>query len=163
MMHFTSRHLSAMQLHSLQRLGDMYIPGNGVLPSFSQTGCLQHVDVVLDKVDPDDVFLMGILLHVLRWMPAFMIEFLLTQIDRHHQYPEFIAGPMRLMSLALKGITMSLYYSGLGDLPEDAVSGGSGVHQKTHPGHAWSSGPRGRGRGAGRSHRSARGGAAPGR
>lgn len=113
MAEFYSAHFNGIQLKSLERVGNLYIPGNGNLPAFSETGCLQHVDVVLDEVDPGDVQLLGILLLVLRWMPAFIIEFLMTLMDQHDRYPEWMAGPLRLISLALKGITMSLYYSGL--------------------------------------------------
>ena len=113
MAEFYSAHFNGVQLKSLERVGNLYIPGNGNLPAFSETGCLQHVDVVLDEVDPGDVQLLGILLLVLRWMPAFIIEFLLTLMDQHDRCPEWMAGPLRLISLALKGITMSLYYSGL--------------------------------------------------
>ena len=108
-----SAHFNGIQLKSLERIGDLYTPGTARLPSFSETGCIEHVDVVLDEVDPGDVQLLGILLLVLRWMPAFVIEFLMNLMDRHDRYPEWIAGPLRLISLALKGITMSLYYSGL--------------------------------------------------
>ena len=114
MAEFTSHYFNGIQLKSLERLGNFYIPGNGNMPSFSDTGCLAEVDVVLAEVDPDDRTLLGFLLLVLRWMPGFMIAFLLNLMDRHDRYPEWMAGPLRLMSLALKGLTMSLYYSGLG-------------------------------------------------
>ncbi|MCG8313078.1 MAG: hypothetical protein MI976_07670 [Pseudomonadales bacterium] len=120
-----SKHLKRTQLMSLQRLGDFYIPGNTRMPSFSAANCIRYVDVVLDEVDADDVYLMGWLLLLLRWAPGFIIEFLLTTMDHHHRYPEWIAGPLRLMSLALKGITMSLYYSGLSDQETDTAD----VHQ----------------------------------
>ncbi|MDX1695454.1 MAG: hypothetical protein R3208_16950 [Ketobacteraceae bacterium] len=113
MAEYRSRYFNAMQLASLERIGNRYMPGNGNLPSFSQTACLDHADVVLAEVDPGDRQLLGVLLLVLRFMPGFMIEWLLTLMDNHHRYPEWMAGPLRLMNLALKGITMSLYYSGL--------------------------------------------------
>lgn len=125
MAEYLSKHFNGIQLKSLERIGNQYIPGNGNLPRFSQTGCLEHVDVVLDEVDPGDRQLLGILLLVLRWMPAFLIEFLLDLMDQHHRYPEWIAGQLRLMSLALKGITMSLYYSGL----RGANAQGNPVHE----------------------------------
>lgn len=125
MAEYHSNHLNAIQLKSLQRIGNLYIPGNGNLPPFSATACLEHLDVVLDEVDPGDVQLMGLLLLVLRWMPTFIIEMLLNLMDNHHRYPQWIAGPLRLMSLALKGITMSLYYSGL----RGSQATGSHVHQ----------------------------------
>lgn len=122
---YYSKHMNSIQLKSLERIGNLYVPGNGHLPSFTQSGCLRHVDVVLDEVDPGDVRLMALLLLVLRWLPTFMIEFLLNLMDNHHRYPEWVAGPLRLMSLALKGITMSLYYSGMGGADSEANQ----VHQ----------------------------------
>lgn len=110
---YSSKHLNSIQLRSLERVGDLYIPGTNSMPSFAESGCLEYVDTVVDEVDPDDVFLMGILLLVLRLCPVFIIDFLLTLMDRHDRFPDLIAGPLRLMSLALKGVVMSLYYSGL--------------------------------------------------
>lgn len=122
---YTSKHLNAFQLRSLERVGDLYIPGTSAMPSFAESGCLEYVDVVVDEVDPDDVFLMGILLLVLRMCPVFIIDFLLTLMDRHDRFPDLVAGPLRLMSLALKGVVMSLYYSGLRGSGSQAPS----VHQ----------------------------------
>lgn len=113
MAEYHSNHFNGIQLKSLERVGNLYMPGNGRLPSFSQSACLEHVDIVLDEIDPGDRQLLGLLLLALRWMPLFIINFLLSLMDEHHKYPDLIAGPLRLMSLALKGITMSLYYSGL--------------------------------------------------
>ncbi|MCG8673182.1 MAG: hypothetical protein MI867_27590 [Pseudomonadales bacterium] len=113
MAEYHSNYFNSIQLTSLQRIGNLYMPGNGNMPSFSETACLEHVDVVLDEIDPGDRSLLGLLLLALRWVPLFLIEILLKQMDQHHRYPELLAGPLRLMSLALKGISMSLYYSGM--------------------------------------------------
>ncbi len=130
-----SRHLNSVALKSLERIGDLYIPGTDKMPSFSQVGCLEYVDVVLDEIDPDDLQLLAILLLALRWMPSPVIELLMSMMDRHHQYPEPVAGLLRLISLALKGVTMSLYYSGLQSEPsqESRVHGAMGYHLHCEP------------------------------
>lgn len=113
MTNIQSNYFNGIQLTSLQRIGDLYAPANGCLPRFSDTGCIEYIDDVLESVEPDDVQLLGILLLVLRITPLFVINWLISAMDHHHRYPEFIAGGLRLISLGLKGVIMSLYYSGL--------------------------------------------------
>jgi hypothetical protein len=125
MAEYVSSHFNTLQMQSLSRIGDLYLPGSGQLPAFSTTGCLHHLDVVLDEVDPSDVRLMAVLLLALRFVPAFLLSYLLTLMDRHDRYPEWLAGPLRLISLALKGVVMSLYFSGLSVGEADAA----GVHR----------------------------------
>lgn len=110
---YSTKHLSGFQLKSLLRLGDLYIPGTDRLPSFSQSKCLQHLDVVMDGLHPDDVAGVRLLLVVLRFVPKFALRRLMSMMDRHDQYPEWVACPLRLVNLAFKGLVMSLYYSGL--------------------------------------------------
>lgn len=118
-----SRFLSPLQMIALARLGDLYLPGTDRLPAFSATGCLAHVDQVLEGVHADDVRGLKWLLVLLRWMPAPLIRLLLLMLDRHHRFPPPLAGLLRLMNLGLKGPVMTLYYSGLGD------EASSGVHE----------------------------------
>lgn len=110
---YSSKHLSPFHLNSLARLGDLYIPGTERLPSFSQSGCLQHLDIVLDGLHPDDLVAVRWLLVGLRCLPKWVLRKLLSMMDRHDRYSEWIATPLRLVSLAIKGLVMSLYYSGL--------------------------------------------------
>ncbi|MBX3421161.1 MAG: hypothetical protein KF752_06350 [Pirellulaceae bacterium] len=108
-----SKHLSRIHLSSLSRLGDLYIPGTDRLPSFSQSGCLHHLDIVLDGIHPDDLNAVRWLLAGLWLTPKWILRKLLSMMDQHDQYSEWIATPLRLVSLAIKGLVMSLYYSGL--------------------------------------------------
>lgn len=119
-----SQHLSAGQLRSLERLGDVYLPGTERMPSFSASGSLAQIDVVLEGVHEDDRKGLALLLSLLGWMPAFLLRVLLRAIDRHHRFPPPLAGLLRLLNLALKGVVMSLYYSGLA-----AEGRSSGVHE----------------------------------
>lgn len=108
-----SKHFNAIQLRSLERIGELFLPAHDGLPGFAETGALEHVDVVLDEVHPDDRMALGLFLYVLRFTPLFLVEKFIGMMDQHHRYPEPLAGVLRLLSLALKGIVMSLYYSGL--------------------------------------------------
>ena len=120
----SSRYFSGLQLRSLERLGDCYLPGTETLPSFSATGAIEHVDTVLEGVDEADIQGLGLLLMLLRWTPLFLIRLLLVLLDRHHRFPPPLAGLFRLLNLGLKGPVMTLYYSGLGHNDES-----SGVHE----------------------------------
>lgn len=112
-MPYSTKHLSRFQLASLIRLGDLYIPGTEKLPCFSKSQCLQHLDVVMDGLHPDDIAGVRWLLVALRFVPKFMLRKLMSMMDHHDQYPEWVACPLRLVNLAFKGLVMSLYYSGL--------------------------------------------------
>lgn len=108
-----SKHFNAIQLRSLERIGELYLPAHEGLPGFVDSGCLEHVDVVLDEVHPDDRMALGLFLYVMRITPLFLVEKFIIMMNHHDRYPETLAGLLRLLSLALKGIVMSLYYSGL--------------------------------------------------
>ncbi|OUS26826.1 hypothetical protein A9Q99_16545 [Gammaproteobacteria bacterium 45_16_T64] len=108
-----SAHFTNLQIASLERLGDLYAPGNGTLPSFTDTDCIEYLDDVLESVDEDDVFLLGILLLVMKFIPVFAIRWGISAMDHHDRYPEWIASWLRLISLGVKGVIMSLYFSGL--------------------------------------------------
>lgn len=109
----SSKHLSATQLQALERLGDIYLPGTEKMPSFTASGSLAQIDVVLEGVHEDDLTGLGWLLLILRWMPALLLRLMLKAVDRHHRFPPPFAGILRLLNLGLKGVVMSLYYSGL--------------------------------------------------
>lgn len=119
-----SKHLSATQLRALERLGDIYLPGTEKMPSFTVSGSLAQIDVVLEGVDQDDLRGLAWLLLMLRWMPTVVLRLLLRAIDRHHRFPPPLAGILRLLNLAFKGVVMSLYYSGLAE-----GDSSSGVHE----------------------------------
>lgn len=108
-----SIYLNRKQLASLERIGDMYIPARGDFPGFSRVGCIEHVDTVLQEIDSGDARLFALLLTLLRFVPAAGMHWLLGALDNHHHYPEPIAGLLRLLNLSLKGVVMSLYYSGM--------------------------------------------------
>ncbi len=108
-----SKHFNSIQLRSLERIGELFLPAHDQLPGFAESGCLENVDIVLDEVHPDDRMALGLFLYVLRVTPLFLVGKFIGMMDTHQHYPEPIAGVLRLLNIALKGIVMSLYYSGL--------------------------------------------------
>lgn len=121
---YWSKHFNGIQLRTFERLGDLYLPAYEGLPSFTESGCLEHVDVVLDEVHPDDRMALGLLLYVLRLAPNLVLEKFIAAMNHHDRYPAIFAGILRLLNMALKGVVMSLYYSGM--------TGGSYKGQNPH-------------------------------
>ena len=106
-----SQFFNRRQLKTLERLGDIIIPGDNLFPSFSATGCIQYIDQLMEVTDSADVRDFGLLMTLLSFLPEFLIHQLLVLIQQQHRVPNFIGGPMRLLQIALHGIVMSLYYS----------------------------------------------------
>ena len=121
-----SRFLSPGQYRSLVRIGELYLPGTETMPSFSATGCIRHLDLLLGEIDPSDRKMLALVLSVLRFVPVLLLRYLLVAMDNHHRMVGVIAAPLRLLNLALKGTVMTLYYSGLED---DSSHEAPGVHQ----------------------------------
>ena len=106
-----SQFFNRRQLQTLERIGDLIIPGDSLFPAFSQTGCIQYIDQLMEATDSADVRDFGLLMTLLSFLPQFLIRQLLVLIQQQHRVPNFIGGPMRLLQIALNGIVMSLYYS----------------------------------------------------
>ena len=52
---FTSAYFSPRALKALNRLGDILVPGDDELPSFSEYGGLQHIDKMVSYAPIDDI------------------------------------------------------------------------------------------------------------
>jgi hypothetical protein len=112
-----SKHLSATQLAGLRRVGDVLIPGDDELPSFSRSGAIEHVDRMLDYMYDFDRGGVRALLSVLRFAPRVAIRGLMALTDMHAHVPEPLAGAFRMVNIGLKGVVMTLYYSDVGSGP----------------------------------------------
>jgi len=121
----SSDYLSQRALNGLSRLGDLLIPGGYGMPSFSQTGCIAHVDVILAATDPADVRDLKRLLTCLSFSPDVLLRGLLKVLDKSESVPDFLGALLRLLNVGLKGVIFSLYYS---DLQGDFVNAPS-VHE----------------------------------
>jgi aldehyde dehydrogenase (NAD+) len=105
--------LTRAQLAGLLKVGDVVVPGDGELPSFSASGCAQHADRMIAHMSPSDRDGLTLLLGVFRFVPGIALRGLLRLTDRHARFPEPIATVLRMVGIGVKGVVMTLYYSGI--------------------------------------------------
>lgn len=98
-------------LRTLERIGDLMLPGDGGLPSFSATGCLGYVDDLLAYMTPGDRASLRLLLQVLSVFPDGGLRAFLRLLGLSARLPAALGAPLRLIELGLKGLIMNLYYS----------------------------------------------------
>lgn len=109
--------LSRIQLAGLLKVGDILIPGDGELPSFSQSGCAAASDRMLPYMNDSDRTGVTVLLTVFRFLPRFVVRGILWLTEQQRSVPEPLATPLRLINLGIKGVIMTLYYSDVGTRP----------------------------------------------
>lgn len=105
--------LTSAQLATLNRIGDLMIPGDGALPSFSASGCAAQADRMLAHMYDADREGVLLLLGVFRFMPGVAIRAILRLCDHEASFPEPIGAGLRMVGIGVKGVVMTLYYSGL--------------------------------------------------
>ncbi len=108
----TSRHLGVHQILALEAIGDVLIPGDEDLPSFSRLGCVAHVDRLLDYMPDDDLRGLRDVLAVGSFLPRFLVVGLLYWLEAGFWPSGPWVAPLRVVRLGLRGIVFSLYYSG---------------------------------------------------
>lgn len=104
--------LSAWQRAGLLRVGDVLIPGDGDLPSFSASGADRHIDRMLPYMYEADRRGALAALTLLRPMPRPLIRALLALTDHHQRFPGPLGAALRMLGIGVKGIVYSVYYSG---------------------------------------------------
>ncbi|MCP3939891.1 MAG: aldehyde dehydrogenase family protein [Desulfobacteraceae bacterium] len=108
-----SKYFSKSQLKGLLKTGDVILPGTNVSPSFSSTGCINHIDRMAKYLSPDDLNGLQMVFFVLRWMPKWVITLLLKLCSHSNSFPSFIGAGLRMLEIGLKGATLSPYYANL--------------------------------------------------
>lgn len=107
-----SRFLTGVQVRGLDKLGDVYFPGDGRFPSFSTCGCVEHVDIALEGLPKDDRKSLKMLLSVVGIAPALLARLLVRLAEGGANWPDPLGAGMRFLRLGLRGVVNSLYYSG---------------------------------------------------
>jgi acyl-CoA reductase-like NAD-dependent aldehyde dehydrogenase len=108
-----SKYFNQTQLLGLKKAGDVILPGTDISPSFSDTGCVDHVDRMAAYLSDDDLGGLQVLLRILRYAPAWSIRLLMTACRANARFPGFAGTALRTIDLGLRGLVMSLYYSNL--------------------------------------------------
>lgn len=103
--------LGARQITAVQRIGDIMIPGGEGLPRYSETGCVAHIDPILEVTPAEDVAGLKILLAVLSLFPDGLLAWFLRFVGRARSGTGPLAGALRNIDIGLKGLVMSSYYS----------------------------------------------------
>ena len=119
--------LSPTALRGLERLGNVIIPGDGDFPSYTDSGCIQHVNEIASLAPEDDIQALGMLLSILAIVPTFCLRMLCAMMMKANTYPEFMAVPLRQLNIGLRGLIVSPYFGNLtaedfkGTTPHEAM------------------------------------------
>jgi hypothetical protein len=108
----SSAFLANAEISALERVGDIYIPGDATYPSFSALGCMEHVDLLLESTEPADLKRLRMLLRVLGVAPTSMIRWMIRRGENAYSQPGVLAGLFREFEFGLGGLVKSLYFSG---------------------------------------------------
>jgi len=109
-----SAQLTARQVRGLRKAGDVLIPGDSELPSFSGSGCVAHVDGMLDYMHGGDRDGLKALLGVFGLLPKVLIRGIIALTEHHHGVPTALGSVLRMINTGVKGVVMTLYYSDVG-------------------------------------------------
>ena len=116
--------MTPRQLAGLMKVGDILIPGDGDMPSFSASGCAGEVDRMLDYMNESDRSGLTSVLGVFGTLPKAAVRGLFALTEQHQRVPEPAAAPFRMANLGIKGVVMTLYYSDIGE--------GSSIFERIH-------------------------------
>ena len=111
-----SDHLNARQVRGLERVGDVLLPADGSLPSFSQSGCVEDTAPILMALPERDLKDLRLLLSLLSVCPALVIRMILFAARSERFLPDFVGAKLRMILMGLKGLVMLPYY----DVPTEA-------------------------------------------
>lgn len=101
-------------LKGLNRIGDVYVPQNGDLPSFSQFGGIEAIDTVIAYLPKEDVDLLNIVLTAFSVMPINFLQWIVRTMENALDKTGMVPSLLRQLNLGLRGIIFSCYYSGVG-------------------------------------------------
>lgn len=107
-----SKVLSRNQLDALNRIGDILMPRNGEHPSFSELGCIQHVDLLVSFAPEEDMKDLKGLLDVLYRLPGPLLRLVVWVSQNGHTWPGPFGTLCRKLDIAFRSILLGLYYSG---------------------------------------------------
>jgi hypothetical protein len=107
-----SKILSDRAVRGLVKLGDAFVSGDGEYPSFSQLGCIEYLDSVIQYLPRQDLRDMSILLVAMSFMPQFVLRGFLRMIEITQHLPGFLGYLPRAIKIGVKGLVTMLYYSG---------------------------------------------------
>jgi len=106
-----SQPLGPRALQTINRLGDILIPGGEGFPSYSESRCVERVNEIAAGAPADDIKALATLLTVLSFMPGFVLGWFCSAISHAERFPEPLATPLRLLNIALRGLIVTPYFA----------------------------------------------------
>ena len=103
--------LSKSALKAINRIGDIMMPKNGELPSYSELGGIEHIDEILRYAPESDMKDLNMVLSILSVMPKFVLKWLIKNMSQSYKKGGGLWVIMRQLDFGLKGIILSTYYS----------------------------------------------------
>jgi aldehyde dehydrogenase (NAD+) len=108
-----SKYFSQNQLKGLLKAGDVILPGTDTSPSFSKTGCINHIDRMAEFLSEDDLGGLQMLFAVFRWIPKLIISLIMLACNHNKHFPGFFGAGLRMIEIGVKGAVFSPYYANL--------------------------------------------------
>ena len=108
-----ARNLTPGQRVALERLGNLYAPGDDQLPSFSELGCAVHVRELLEHIPPRELHAVQQLLSACHWAPNWTLALLVRLAEASPRMPDTRFISPKSPHRGLRSIVFTLYYSGL--------------------------------------------------
>ena len=107
-----SNYFKPAALKGLNRIGDVFIPRSGDLPSFSEFGGIEHIDDVIAYAPKEDIAILNLVLKIFSFLPQGMLRWTADQMVAASYKDGALAALLRELNIGLKGILFSCYYSG---------------------------------------------------
>jgi len=109
-----SNYFKPAALRGLSRIGDIFIPGEDNLPSFSEFGGIEHVDDIVAYTPTEDVASLNMVFSIFSILPEGMLRWAADQMVASSYRDGAIDTLLRQLNIGLKGILFACYYSGKG-------------------------------------------------
>lgn len=107
-----SKFLSQPALRTISRMGDIMLPKTEEFPSFSETGCLEHIDDIIAFAPKEDISGLNALLVIFSIFPAAFLKMIIKNMEQSHSKDGGLSFIFRQLDFGLKGIIFTCYYSG---------------------------------------------------
>ena len=106
-----SKYFNKLAIKAIEHLGDIMIPRSEDFPSFSDTGCIEHVDDFLAYTPESDLRDLNMLLSMISIMPDSMVRWLIKKMSSSHKSNGALSSLFRQIDFGMRGIIFSCYYS----------------------------------------------------
>lgn len=108
----TSKYLGERAVRAFDRIGEIMMPRHDGYPSFSELGCIDHIDDIMEHVGADDRGALNLLLTLLSFFPDFLLSGFIALVEKGAGWPGAAGGFFRQLKTGLKSVVVTLYFSG---------------------------------------------------